>query len=93
MWLALADSTIADSTATWLRRTRFRQFTALLQGSKPVRILDIGGTASFWAIFSEEFSVVIVIARDHRNRLPHLIGPVAPTIGLVSPRARSEEFF
>src|ERR1039458_1713493 len=54
MRLALADITKADSTATRLRRTRLRQFIALLAPSKAVRILDIGGTASLWATVSDE---------------------------------------
>ncbi len=47
----LADNTRRDSLATRLRRRRFRRFHDLVVrlDKKPLRILDVGGTLSFWS--------------------------------------------
>lgn len=45
----LSDNKINNSLANRLRRKRFRLFIQLLEGSKkPLKILDVGGTAMFW---------------------------------------------
>jgi hypothetical protein len=45
----LADNTVSTSSAVRMRRERFAFFLNLLhQVSKPVHILDIGGTQKFW---------------------------------------------
>ncbi len=45
----LSDNKNKNSLANRLRRKRFRLFVQLIEGiEKPVKILDVGGTASFW---------------------------------------------
>ncbi|HEY1952007.1 MAG TPA: class I SAM-dependent methyltransferase [Gemmatimonadaceae bacterium] len=48
---SLADNSSPDSLATQLRRRRFSFFLSLLsEVQRPVRILDVGGTAEFWQL-------------------------------------------
>lgn len=52
--LALADVYQADSLSSRLRRRRFALFRGLVErlgpppGGRPLRVLDVGGTESFW---------------------------------------------
>ena len=48
-FLPCADVYRADSWASRLRRQRHQRFLQLIEGfSKPVRVLDVGGTVEFW---------------------------------------------
>jgi hypothetical protein len=53
MHLTFADTSKHGSLASRLRRARLEQFIALLPTSGAVRILDIGGTVSFWETLSD----------------------------------------
>jgi hypothetical protein len=51
MLMKLADNQNASSLAAQLRRKRFLLFQSLLASlSRPVRILDVGGTQRFWEV-------------------------------------------
>ncbi len=47
----VADNSSGESVATRMRRRRFAFFLSLLDTvQRPVRILDVGGTAQFWTL-------------------------------------------
>jgi 2-polyprenyl-3-methyl-5-hydroxy-6-metoxy-1,4-benzoquinol methylase len=71
---ALADSQRADSLAISLRRRRWSLFLELLQkcGTQSLRILDVGGTESFWetmgfADSGHSITVLNLFAREPKH--------------------------
>lgn len=75
----IANSQEADSYATRLRRRRFARFVSLLESlSRPIRILDIGGTQLFWETmqFTEQVGISVVLLDLERPVVtyPMLIG-------------------
>lgn len=72
----LADNTDSGSVAARLRRRRFRLFRELIAPlERPVRVLDIGGTPTFWETVGPEshadLEVVILNRRPLSVRWPN----------------------
>jgi hypothetical protein len=70
------DNTKTGSLANKFRRKRFRLFLGLISGmKKPVKILDAGGTESFWKMMGltsqDEVNVIIANTEIIRTTLPN----------------------
>ena len=64
MVAALADNRNPQSLASRLRQKRFSVFLRLVSSlSRPIRILDVGGTQEFWEVmgFGEEQGVTVTL--------------------------------
>lgn len=77
MLRGLADNRDPASWAGRLRRRRFALFERLLSRiRKPVRILDVGGTESFWQVMgfaeTQQVNITILNPRPQKTSLPHL---------------------
>lgn len=69
-----ADSTSTDNAAARLRRERFRLFRAFADElPRPVRILDAGGTQSFWEVmgYADEGDVHITLMNLKPDEATH----------------------
>ncbi|MEQ8786678.1 MAG: class I SAM-dependent methyltransferase [Pirellulaceae bacterium] len=74
---ASADYTDRDSLAYRLRRRRFGRFLQLLdQLPRPVRILDVGGTETFWQMMGvdelEAVSITLLNVFENETTSPHI---------------------
>ena len=79
MLKALADNRDPMSVAGRLRRKRFALFESLLRAvPTPLRILDVGGTQSFWEVMAftagERVEVTILNTTRPAVSLPHFTG-------------------
>lgn len=79
MLFSAADNRNPDSLASRLRRKRMSRFVELLlQFKEPVRVLDIGGTPSFWQSNSPDMPMRVDITLLNIDplpptNLPHLV--------------------
>jgi hypothetical protein len=74
---ASADYTNRNSLAYRLRRRRFGRFMELLDRlPRPVRILDVGGTETFWQMMGvdelEAVSITLLNVFDNPTESPHI---------------------
>lgn len=73
----LADNRNAGSIANRLRHRRFQLFESLLQGVQPpYRILDVGGTPSFWEMRGyagrPDVSIVVLNLKPLESQVPNI---------------------
>jgi hypothetical protein len=67
----IADNTDPNSLASRLRRERMRYFIELLESySEPVRVLDVGGTPSFWQRNAPDLPKVVHLTLLNLTRTP-----------------------
>lgn len=89
----VANVYAADSLANRLRRKRLAFFLGLLDSvPRPVRILDVGGTAAFWEMmgFASHDAVEITLLNRTREpvSLPHFASVVGDARGMDGFRDR-----
>lgn len=70
------DTDLPDSWATRLRKKRFSLFTSILESMPcPIKILDVGGTVSFWENLgflnegNKNVEITLLICNIYRNKL------------------------
>jgi ubiquinone/menaquinone biosynthesis C-methylase UbiE len=73
----IADNRDSQSFAVQLRRKRFAFFQSLLSRlARPIRILDIGGTASYWQMMElkddDQVFITLLNLREENVKLPNM---------------------
>lgn len=74
--MRFADNRRADTLAARLRRRRLALLEALIEGlPRPVRLLDVGGTAGFWEVADWRPADVRIVLLNRAPDEPRQAGP------------------